>query len=281
MLDTLSRLSVLRVMATGFVVSVLAAAAPCSAPGMRPGGAPSTSMNQANWNKTYVPSGQPGFGVSGPTDQDDPPADAADDACLTLEFNVPPAANKPQAPGGWGGLTLTFDRPIDGGSFVFDPVCPTPVNGTLGQVLDIGGEPTVGPNQSIVFKPTLNGRAYYGLPTGTTAGKPKYSTTDFTNTQAPNFSQFAVTIMYDASQGVPQVSTSFGNNPQTYWVGKPGMQNGGFTPYRGPTGPGKVGKDFLLASPVPEPSLFLTLLFGCVGILISAYKRRVSPDIAR
>jgi hypothetical protein len=279
MLDGFRGAHILRVMAIGFVVSVLAAAAPCSAPGTRPGGGPSTSTNQANWNQTYVRSGQPGFGVSGPTDQDDPPADAADDACLTLEFNVPAAANKPQAPGGWGGLTLTFDRPIDGGSFVFDPVCPTPVDGTLGQVLDIGGEPTVGPNQSIVFKPTLNGRAYYALPTGTAVGKPKYSTTDFTNTQAPNFSQFAVTIMYDASLGVPQISSSFDGNPQSYWVGKPGKQNGGFTPYTGSSGPGTAGKDFLLASPVPEPSLPLLLLFGCVVVLIADYKRRVSPNI--
>src|SRR5947207_2308613 len=172
------RFRVLWSMVAGFALSAVAAAAPCVAAGMRPGGAPSPSMHSAEWNPTYVKSGQPGFGISGPTDKD-PGADMLNDACLTLEFNVPPAGDGKSSPGGWGGLTLSFDRPIDGGSFVFDPVCPTPVDGTLGKVLDSTGKPTVEANQSIVFKPTLAGRAYYALPTGTAVGKPDYSTTDY------------------------------------------------------------------------------------------------------
>ena len=268
----------LRLIILGLLVSALATAGvvTCPAVGTRNGGPPSTATNPADWNPNYIPSGNPGFGVSGPTDLDDGStgdADKADDACLTFVFNVPSTDlnNKTDSPFGWGGLTLSFDKPIDGGSFIFDPVCPTPVDGTLGQVLDSLGEPLVGLNQSITFKPTLGGRAYYALPTDTPVGKPRYSAIDYSDTQAPNFSQFAVTIMFDASQGVPTLLSDNGRgDPESFWVGKPSKQNGGFTPYRGASGPGMVGVDFQL---VPEPSSLALLLCGYAGLLVFQIKR--------
>jgi hypothetical protein len=223
------------------------------------------SSDPLNPNPNYIPSGQPGFGTSGPTDQD--VADGTD-ACLTLEFDVPaPSIDKGYA--GWGGLTLSFDKAIDGGSFVFDPACPTPADGTLGQVMD-GGKNLVGPNQSITFSP-----GNYRLnPTGTpnTAtnkdGTPKYPP----GSQAANYSQFAVTIMYDTEAGVPQMLVTDSNGkPLSYWVGKPGKQNNGFTPYQGATGPGTPGVDYALVA--PEPSFMPLLLCGCVSLGF-IYRRR-------
>jgi len=216
--------------------------------------------------------------MSGPTDQDDGntgDADKADDACLTLRFNVPATYDGKDRPYGWGGLTLTFDKAIDGGSFIYDPVCPTAQDGTLGQIKPGDAEPTTLPNQSITFKPVLGGKPYYAQPTDTAAGKPYGSETDYTDTQAPNYSLFVVTIMYDASQGVPQLQANdLVGGPGSFWVGKPGKQANGFSPYRGLSGPGTLGIDYLPASPVPEPSLLLPLLSGCVGLLIFARRRR-------
>jgi hypothetical protein len=204
--------------------------------------------------------------VTGPTDQDDGGSgdpDKADDACLTLLFNVPAASPDKTDPGGWGGLTLTFNVPIDGGSFIFDPVCPTPQDGTLGQIAPGGGEPTTLPNTSITFKPVVGSKPYYLLPTG--------SRTD----TGGMFGQFAVTIMYDASQGTPQLQANdLVGGPGSYWVGKPGQQNGGFSPYRVSAGPpARLGLDYAPATPVPEPAGLLPLVLGCLVILICAHKR--------
>jgi hypothetical protein len=272
-----SRVGVLRLLVVGFALSGLAAASPCAAAGTRPGGGPSTSKDKTTWNPTYVPSGQAGFGVSGPTDQDDGgkgDPDKTDDACITLTFNVPAASPDKKGVGGWGGLTLSFNEPIDGGSFIFDPVCPTPQNGTLGQIAPGGAEPTTLPNQSITFMPLVKSKPYYVLPTGRPAVKNSVNPIDYTGTQAPNYSQFVVTIMYDASQGVPKLqATDAVGGPGSFWVGKPGKQSGGFSPYPGLAGPGTIGVDYLPASPVPEPS-FLASLFGCLGLLIFAHRRR-------
>ncbi|MCU1238107.1 MAG: hypothetical protein JWP63_6074 [Candidatus Solibacter sp.] len=52
---------------------------------------------------------------------------------MTFSFVVPevPAIQKKQGSGGWGWLVLTFDEPIDGGSFIFNPDCPTAIDGVL------------------------------------------------------------------------------------------------------------------------------------------------------
>jgi|SRR5579871_68212 len=246
--------------------AVLAAAAPCVAPGTRPGGGPST--DPANPNPNYIASGQPGFGVSGPTDLDDGgtgDGDKANDACMTLVFNVPPPSEE-KGYSGWGGLTLTFSQPIDGGSFVFDPACATPTDGTLGQVLDVGGEPLVSPNQSITFTPGN----YKVNPTGTTVTKSGNPIN--VGSQAATYSQFAVTIMYDTTQPTPYLMFGTEENPLSYWVGKPGKQNGGFTPYQGSTGPGTPGVDF---AQLPEPSFLLPLgLFGGIASLFGLRARR-------
>jgi hypothetical protein len=49
---------------------------------------------------------------------------------LMLMFDVPKAIPKSR-PGGWGAIVLNFDRPITGGSFVFQPECPDPIAGNL------------------------------------------------------------------------------------------------------------------------------------------------------
>src|SRR5215813_2436904 len=167
-----SSFTILRLLVVGCALTAVVAADLCEAMGTRPGGGPSTSMNPANWNPNYIRSGQPGFGVSGPRDQDDGAMgdpDMAMDTCLTLTFNVPAVAPAKKGDGGWGGLTLTFSTPIDGGSFIYDPVCPTPQDGTLGQVAP-GGEPTIGPNQSITFRPVVGNKPYYVLPTDSAVG---------------------------------------------------------------------------------------------------------------
>jgi len=128
--------------------------------------------------------------------------------------------------------------------------------------------------KSITFKPVVGAKPYYVLPTGKAAGKPDGSAIDFTGTQAPKYSQFVVTIMYDKSQGIPVLLSALGENPQTYWVGKPGMQNGGFTPYRGASGPGRPGIDFQAATPVPEPGSVVGVLLGCVGLLLKVRRSR-------
>jgi hypothetical protein len=277
---------VARLLLLGIAFAGISSAAMCLMPGNRlyangmqgTNGGP--SANAAMPNPNYIPSGMPNFGVSGPA------AGPAGSMCLTLRFNVPPAVNKPESPYGWGGLTLTFNGPIIGGSFIFDPVCPTPQNGTVGTVYGNNGvapQPGRGKNQSITFSPTVAKKPYYALPTGTAVGT--YMKTDYSKSQSPNYSQFAVTIMYNpalyAKGTVPQlIITAKDGSPVSFWVGKPGKQNGGFSSYvTGKMGPGRVGRDYL---PVPEPSFLITLLFGSVGLLVFLHKSRRTPqDISR
>jgi hypothetical protein len=47
-----------------------------------------------------------------------------------LSFDVPKAIPKSN-PGGWGAIVLNFDKPITGGTFVFQPECPDPIAGNL------------------------------------------------------------------------------------------------------------------------------------------------------
>ncbi|MBV8729421.1 MAG: hypothetical protein JO336_06390 [Acidobacteriia bacterium] len=62
-----------------------------------------------------------------------------------------------------------------------------------------------------------------------------------------------MTIMYDASQGVPQLQANdLVGGPGSFWVGKPGNQAAGFSPYPGTTGPGDLGSDYFPATPVPS-----------------------------
>jgi hypothetical protein len=50
---------------------------------------------------------------------------------LTRSLDVPATLEGKSSPGGWGALVVMFDRPITGGTFTFQPKCPTPLNGNL------------------------------------------------------------------------------------------------------------------------------------------------------
>ena len=53
------------------------------------------------------------------------------DPTKDFSFLVPAALEGKSSPGGWGALVLTFDQPITGGTFIFNPECPAPTAGNL------------------------------------------------------------------------------------------------------------------------------------------------------
>src|SRR5947209_3013193 len=77
--------------------------------------------------------GQPVIpGAQGPSDQDTTGVDAGgEDQCFSLTFQVPATPYSKQSTGGWGALVLTFDRGIDGGSFIFTPKCADAQDGFI------------------------------------------------------------------------------------------------------------------------------------------------------
>ncbi|MGH9720332.1 MAG: hypothetical protein ACRD8O_08975 [Bryobacteraceae bacterium] len=125
-----------------------------------------------------------------PEDQD--AGDGSINECSVLDpFNVPKVPtnqSKPNSPNvnqGWGWLVLLFDRPIEGGAFVFMPECPNPLNGVLN------------PDDNRVIR---LGPGRYGIG----------------ETNAPNsgpaggtFGTFDVTILYDTQGGAPTLISGF------------------------------------------------------------------------
>jgi len=174
-----------------------------------------------------------------PTDQDPNETDGPD-KCMTFSFTVPevPAVQKKQGSGGWGWLVLTFDEPIDGGSFVFNPDCPTPIDGVLN---------AADGNMTIRLGP-----GNYGL--GATGA-------DATVGPGKNL-EFEVTITYDDGTFVPNLT--FG-----YWKSK----TADFT-YRpqGTLVDGQPIRNFDIEL-LPEPSYRLPLVLAG-GLLVFLGKRR-------
>ncbi len=160
-----------------------------------------------------------------------PDTDAADDVCMTLAFNVPAVGYKKTGEAGWGGLVLTFNRQIDGGSFIFNPICPIQTDGIIGtSPVAVKGNPT---NNAIEFVPIARdsntGKAtttppttqtYALQPTGNNVpvGTPISGSTKKTQ-EGAKYGQFVVTIMFDESAGLPQLI----ENNASFWQAKPGQ----------------------------------------------------------
>jgi hypothetical protein len=191
----------------------------------------------------YQP-GQPipvGFGVSGPTDQD--PVGEIPDQCKTFYFMVPPVNYAGKGPpGGWGGLVLTFDRQVDGASFIFDPNCPTPIDGVPQDPLNI-----------VTMR--FSNRSYGFLPTDSPVR----------NQQGQFYSVFVVTVMYDPESGEPSLVLGTVDAPKSFWQGKPKNQGFGFQ-----------GDDGFSAL-APEPSYQFPLLLSCPILLFLWMRRRHAP----
>jgi hypothetical protein len=153
-------------------------------------------------------------------------------------------------------LILTFDRPIDGASFIFDPFCPDPLPGVVEDPLNPGKpEDPVGTDEAQTFR--FNNRAYGFLPTDS-------------NTKAGDqiFSVFAVTVRYDANfDGDPGPGILWGlpEAPLSFWQGKASKQGFGFAGVDGFL----PAQDSLSA---PEPASIVELALGvCALVLLRRY----------
>jgi hypothetical protein len=254
---------------------VAAGAQAWSAPINNPG-APAACLPAGSRNNAAKP-GQVGYAVSGPVDTDPlSPVDNTDptiDMCITFYFSVPEVANAfGKTSGGldgWGALVLDFSAPIDGASFIFDPSCPTTVQGTLNTAQVISGVDgsVIAPNTMVQLVPAVTGTggAGYQLP----------ETSTF-NSDGVEYQQLAVTIMYDTNS-----KNDGSGNPlpvptivpgQSFWQSKPKLTTTRFTyvpPGTNPTtGKPLPNTDMLM----PEPSFWPALL--AVLVLLIATRRR-------
>ena len=120
-------------------------------------------------------------------------------------FGAQSASQDKTNPGGWGALVLTFDREIDGGSFIFAPDCPDPVQGTLSD-----------DKKSILLKPI-------GLYKIVATGSPAVKDNDDKKKIAETFD---VTILYDIDAnrldgGVPNLVFGFWKSKLSDFVYRP------------------------------------------------------------
>jgi hypothetical protein len=178
-----------------------------------------------------------------PTDQD-PGDDLGNDACFELgKFIVPPVpgSQDKSAPGGWGSLVLTFDREIDGGSFIFKTDCPDPTDGTLSP-----------DKKSILLKPS---GVYKIVATGSPAVKDKTKVAE----------TFDVTILYDIDAGVPNLVFGFWKSKLTDFTYRPNPGDYSNT---------SAKNDFIFDVPLPEPSTVPLAAAGCALLLAFCRRRR-------
>jgi hypothetical protein len=183
-----------------------------------------------------------------PADQDPNDADGPDN-CFTGSFKVPadPYDKSSGGYGGWGALVLTFNKPIDGASFVFDPQCDTPADGFLSaDKMSVGLGPAYNANGFV------SGKGYRLGATGTQV--PGGDPTDI-------FQDFVYTIRYDGNVAPNLVSG--------FWQAKPKDPKAGEDPF---TANYSGQKNSDLAT-VPEPSYLPPLLLGSV-LLLAFWRRR-------
>jgi hypothetical protein len=254
--------------AGALVFCIAAVEANCWAAPINNPGVPAACLGAGSRNMVAKP-GQPGYAVSGPVDTDPlspiDTTDAAIDMCITFYFSVPETLTKTSGGlNGWGALVLTFSAPIDGGSFIFDPNCPTATQGTLNTANVISGVDgsTIPAKTMIQFLPstTSSGGAGYQLPP-----------TGAVNSDGVEFQQFAVTIVYDTNSKddgsgnvLPVPTVVIG---QSFWQAKP-IKGTPFT-YVDPATVQRNG-DLLL----PEPSFWPVLLVSTL-FLFSIRRRQI------
>ena len=177
-----------------------------------------------------------GCPASGPPTDKDPIEDpgGSADVCAGVWFNVPavPDSQSKQGSGGWGSLVLSFDRPIDGASFVFGPDCPTPLDGKLSP-----------DGKSILLSPLLAtpARAYALGPTNSPSDSGK-----------GNFKMFEVTILYDVDGGLPELIFGYWKSKMTDFVYRPNPGDYGST----------SGTKNLFDLALPEPPTVALLCLG-------------------
>ena len=165
---------------------------------------------------------------------------------INFSFLVPAPPYNKTTNQGWGFLVLTFDRPIEGGSFVFLPDCSDPLDGVLS--LD---------EMSIRLGPGSYGLGATGAPSvGANAPTP-YGTLD-------------VTIEYDPDEGVPVLQFGTG---VSYWKAK--RADFVYTPQSS-----TVTKNYDIPLTeqqiVPEPATLLPTLFG-LALTATWLRRRRQP----
>jgi len=122
-----------------------------------------------------------------------------DAAMVTYNLEVPRTPPGKQSPGGWGAIVLQLDAAVTGGSFVFEPECPEPGDGSQNGFLK-PGDPTV----------IQLGPGNYGLlPTGS----------EVTQEGSPFFGQergrLEITLTYD-NEPPPRIMFT-----ESFWQSKP------------------------------------------------------------
>jgi hypothetical protein len=177
---------------------------------------------------------------------------AALGATLSYSFNVPAPPYTKTSNQGWGYLVLKFDRPIDGGSFIFLPDCPDPLDGVVNP-----DDPS-----QIRFGPGSYGLGETGAPS------------QGVNAPAP-YGKLKVTVEYDAADGVPVLQ--FGEGGISYWKAK----RADFL-YNGQSDTVRVNYDIPLTEEhlVPEPSGVLLTFVG-LGTAAAWSRRRRRQRHAR
>jgi hypothetical protein len=170
---------------------------------------------------------------------------AAVGATISFSFNVPPPPYDKTSNQGWGYLVLTFDRPVEGGSFVFPPDCLDPTDGVINP-----------DNLAMIrFGPGSYGLGETGAPSvGASAPAP--------------YGKLTVTVEYDEADGVPELQ--FGEGGISYWKAK----RADFT-YTPQSETVTRNYDIPLTEEhlVPEPSALLLTLTG-LGTAVVRLRRR-------
>jgi hypothetical protein len=240
---------------------------------------PTTCINPNDRNSTALP-GQAGYGVSGPVDKDTDRTEFETDMCLTFYFDVPtvtrPFGKSSGGRGGWGALVLDFSGPIDGGSFIFDPECPTTQQGIINPT-DI--------KSGVDGTNLLTSTMLQIVPTDASTGKPIAYPLGQTGTDRfssipddgnpfdkfPLYQQLVVTIMYDATDPdgnpLPAPTIVYG---QSFWQSKAKVDASNPTPQFTFLPPG-VGSD---SKPLPNTDLLLVSepSYQLLILLLSAVK---------